>query len=87
MCIVKGDQRIAQTYYTTSAMETMQITSPDAQGDAKKGRHGSVEEIEIMSIKQEDPEKAVKIGSNLEDEVKEKVIALFINIYICLVTG
>lgn len=39
-----------------------------------------------MSIKQEDPEKVVKIRSMLEDEVKEKVVALFINIYICLVT-
>lgn len=52
----------------------MQITSLDTRGDTKKGRHEPVEEIEIVSLKQENPKKTVKIGSKLEEGLKKKLV-------------
>ena len=36
--VVKGDQRMTRSCYTTAAKETLQVTSLDNRGDSKKGR-------------------------------------------------
>ena len=36
--VVKGDQRMARSYYATTAKETLQVTVLDNRGDSKKGR-------------------------------------------------
>lgn len=39
--VVNGDQRIVWSCYATIAKETIQITSLDTWGDAKKGHAGT----------------------------------------------
>lgn len=36
--VIKGDQRITRSYYTTAANETLQITALDNWEDSKKGQ-------------------------------------------------
>lgn len=72
--VVKRDQIIAQGCYATTAKETMQITSLGTRGDAKKERYKTVEEIETVSIKQEKQGKIAKIGSKIEEGLKENLV-------------
>ena len=72
--VVRGDQRIARSCYSTATREAMQITSLDTRVGAKKGRQEPVEELETISLEQDDPGKTVQIGSRLKDEQKQELV-------------
>lgn len=61
MGVVKGDQRIARSFYATATKEAMQITL-NTRGDDRKVRQKLVEEVEIVGIKLEEQAKTIKIG-------------------------
>ncbi|XP_052291712.1 uncharacterized protein LOC127900595 [Citrus sinensis] len=68
--VVRGDQRIARSCYSTAAREVMQITSLDTRVGVKNGRQEPVEELETVSLGQDDLEKTIRIGSRLKEEQK-----------------
>ena len=47
--VVRGDQRIARSCYSTIAWETMQITSLDTRVEVKDDRQELVEELETVN--------------------------------------
>ncbi|XP_024043039.1 uncharacterized protein LOC112099801 [Citrus clementina] len=65
--VVRGDQRIARSCYSTAAKEAMQITSLDTRVRAKNGRQEPVEELETVSLEQDDPGKTIRIGSRFKE--------------------
>lgn len=52
----------------------MQITSLDLREDSKKGRQEPVEDLEEVALGQDDLEKKVKVGMNLEKELKQRLV-------------
>ena len=54
MGVVRGDQRIARSYYSTAARETMHITSFDTRGEVNDGRQEPVEELEAIKLEEGD---------------------------------
>lgn len=52
----------------------MQITSLDARWDDKKGMQEPVEEVETVNIKQEEPEKTIKIESKIKASLKKMLV-------------
>lgn len=68
--VVRGDQRITRSCYSTTAKEAMQITSLDTRVEVKSGRQKPVEELEIVNLEQGDSGKIVRIGSKLKEELK-----------------
>ena len=57
--IVRGDQIITRSCYSTTLREAMHITSIDTRVGAKKGRHEPVKELETVSLEKDDPRKKV----------------------------
>ena len=52
----------------------MQIISIDTRVEAKNGRSELVEELETVSLLQDDLRKTVKIGSRLKDDQKQELV-------------
>ena len=52
----------------------MQITSLDLREDSKTGRQEPVEDLEEVALGQGDLEKKVKVGMNLEKELKQRLV-------------
>lgn len=46
----------------------------DTRGDGKKGQE-LVEEVETVIIRQEEPQKTVKIGSKIKEGLKERLVS------------
>ena len=69
--VVRGDQRIARSCYSSAAREAMQITSLDARVKNKNGRQEPVEDLETVSMGPENPGKTIRIGSRLKGEQKQ----------------
>ena len=65
--VVRGDQRIARSCYSSAAREVMQLTSLDTRVGAKNGRQEHVDELETVSLGPEDPGKTIRIGSRLKE--------------------
>ena len=72
--VVKGDQRMARSYYATTAKGTLQVTALDNQGDSKSGRQEPAETLEEVLINQDDPSRTIKIGSNLGEAIRGKLV-------------
>lgn len=72
--VVKGDQMITRSCYATAAKETLQITSLDTRGDSVKGRQEPVENLEEVVMKQDNPDKVVKIRSSLKQDLRIELI-------------
>ncbi|KAH9715068.1 hypothetical protein KPL71_020894 [Citrus sinensis] len=72
--VVRGDQRIARSCYSSAAREAMQITSLDTRVESKKGRQEPVENLETVSLGPENPEKTIRIGSRLKGGQKQELV-------------
>ncbi|XP_052300414.1 uncharacterized protein LOC127903754 [Citrus sinensis] len=72
--VVRGDQRIARSCYSSAAREAMQITSLDTRVENKTGRQEPVEDLETVSMGPENPGKTIRIGSRLEGEQKQELV-------------
>ncbi|KAH9688200.1 Ribonuclease H [Citrus sinensis] len=72
--VVRGDQRIARSCYSSAAREAMQITSLDTRVENKKGRQEPVEDLETVSLGPENPGKTIRIGSRLKGEQKQELV-------------
>ncbi|XP_024043462.1 uncharacterized protein LOC112100057 [Citrus clementina] len=66
--VVRGDQRIARSCYSTATREAMQITSLDTRVRAKNGRQEPVKELEIVSLEQDNSGKTIRIEPRLKEE-------------------
>lgn len=71
---MRGDQRIARGCYATTVKEAMHITSLDLREDSKRGRQEPVEDLEEVALGQGDLEKNMKVGMNLEKELKQRLV-------------
>ncbi|KAH9727588.1 Ribonuclease H [Citrus sinensis] len=72
--VVRGDQRIARSCYSSAAREAMQITSLDSRVENKKSRQEPVEDLEAVSLGPENPGKTIRIGSRLKGEQKQELV-------------
>ncbi|KAH9750796.1 Ribonuclease H [Citrus sinensis] len=72
--VVRGDQRIARSCYSSAAREAMQITSLDTRVENKNGRQEPVEDLETVSLGPENPGKTIRIGSRLKGEQKQELV-------------
>ena len=72
--MVKGDQKMAMSCYTTTAKETLQVTVLDSRMDSKKGCQEPAETLEEMKVNQDDPNRIVKIRSSLSEAIKDEVV-------------
>ena len=72
--VVKGDQRMAGSCYTTAAKETLQVTVLDNQGDSKKGRHEPAEKLKKVLVSKDDPSRVVRIGLGLGEAIKDELV-------------
>ena len=72
--VVRGDQRIARSCYSSAAKEAMQITSLNTRVESKKGRQEPVEELETVSVGPENPGTTIRIGSKHKEEQKQELV-------------
>ncbi|XP_052295858.1 uncharacterized protein LOC127901870 [Citrus sinensis] len=68
--VVRGDQRIARSCYSSA----IQITSLDTRVENKTGRQEPVEDLETVSMGPENPGKTIRIGSRLKREQKQELV-------------
>ena len=64
--VVRGDQRIAQSCYSSAAREVMQIISLNTRVGVKNDRQEPIEELKTVSLRLEDLGKTIRIGLGLK---------------------
>ena len=74
MGVVKGDQRMARSYYATAAKETLQVTTLDNRGDSKKGCQELAEKLEEVLVSRNDSSRVVRIGSGMDEVIKGELV-------------
>ena len=72
--LVRGDQRLTRSCYSTATRKAMQITSLDTRVEVKDGRQEPVEELRTVNLEQGDSRKTIQIGSRLKEELKQELV-------------